>query len=50
MRCRAMEEEEEEEEEDLGFTMLLTSQVIRVAFYSEQEKSDKCCSEVLILA
>ena len=25
---------------DLGFTTLLTSQVISVAFYSEREKSD----------
>ena len=33
---------------DLGFTMLLTSQVISVAFYSEHEKSDKICSEALI--
>ena len=30
--------------------MLLTSQVISVAFYSEREKSDKFCSEVLISA
>ena len=30
--------------------MLLTSQVISVAFYSEREKSDKFCSEDLILA
>ena len=28
----------------------LTSQVISVAFYSEREKSDKFCSEALILA
>ena len=34
----------------LGFTTLLTSQVISVAFYSEHEKSDKFCSEALILA
>ena len=34
---------------DLGFTTLLTSQVISVAFYSEREKSDKCCSEAVIL-
>ena len=31
-----------------SFTTLLTSQVISVAFYSEREKSDKYCSEVLI--
>ena len=30
----------------LGFTTLLTSQVIKVTFYSEREKSDKFCSEV----
>ena len=30
--------------------MLLTSQVISVAFYSEREMSDKFCSEVLISA
>ena len=36
--------------EDLGFTMLLTSQVISVALYSEREKSDKFCSEALISA
>ena len=30
-----------------GFTTLLTSQVISVAFYSEREKSDKFCSETL---
>ena len=35
---------------DLGFTTLLTSQVISVSFYSEREKSDKFCSEALILA
>ena len=35
---------------DLGFTTRLTSQVISVAFYSEHEKSDKFCSEALILA
>ena len=35
---------------DLGFTTLLTSQVISMAFYSEREKSDKFCSEALILA
>ena len=29
---------------DLGFTMLLTSQVIGITFYSEREKSDKFCS------
>ena len=34
----------------LGFTMLLTSQVISVAFYSEREKSDKFRSEALISA
>ena len=34
----------------LGFTTLLTSQVINVAFYSEREKYDKFCSEVLISA
>ena len=28
----------------LGFTTLLTSQVISVAFYKEREKSDKFCS------
>ena len=33
---------------DLGFTMLLTFQVISVA--SEREKSDKFCSEALISA
>ena len=33
---------------DLGFTTLLISQVITVAFYSEREKSDKFCSEALI--
>ena len=35
---------------DFGITMLLTSQVISVAFYSEREKSDKFCSEALISA
>ena len=35
---------------DLGFTTLLTSQVISVAFYSEREKSHKFCSEALISA
>ena len=35
---------------DLGFTTLLTSQVISVAFYSEGENSDKLCSEALISA
>ena len=35
---------------DFGFTSLLTSQVISVAFYSEREKSDKFCSEALISA
>ena len=34
----------------LGFTTLLTSQVISVAFYSEREKFDKFCSEALISA
>ena len=34
----------------LGFTTLLTSQVIRVAFYSELERSDKFCSQTLISA
>ena len=33
-----------------GFTALLTSQVISVAFYSECEKSDKFCFEALISA
>ena len=32
------------------FTMLLTSQVISVAFYREREKSGKFCSEALISA
>ena len=31
------------------FTTLLTSRIISVAFYSEREKSDKFCSEALIL-
>ena len=35
---------------DWGFTMLLTSQVISFAFYSERERSDKFCSEALISA
>ena len=35
---------------DLGFTLLLTTQVICVAFYSESEKSDIFCSETLISA
>ena len=35
---------------DFGFTTLLTSQVISVVFYSEREKSHKCCSEALISA
>ena len=35
---------------DLAFTMLLTSQVISIAFYSEREKSDKFCSEAPISA
>ena len=34
----------------LGFTTLLTSQVIYVAFYSEREKSENFCSEALISA
>ena len=34
----------------LGFTTLLTSQVISVAFYSEREKSGKSCSRALISA
>ena len=34
---------------DWGFMMLLTYQVISVAFYSEREKSDEFCSEALIL-
>ena len=34
----------------LGVTTHLTSQVISVAFYSEGERSDKFCSEVLISA
>ena len=33
---------------DVGFTTLLTSQVICVIFYSEREKSDKFCPEALI--
>ena len=36
--------------EDWGFTTLLTSLVISVAFYIEREKSDKFCSEALISA
>ena len=35
---------------NLGFTTLLTSQVISVASYNEREKSDKFCSEALISA
>ena len=35
---------------DLGFTTLLTSQVISVALYSEREKYVKFCSEALISA
>ena len=35
---------------DSGFTMLLTSQVISVAFNSERKKFDKFCSEALISA
>ena len=34
---------------DLGFTTLLTPQVISVTFYSERENSYKFCSEALIL-
>ena len=34
----------------LGFTTLLTSQVISVAFHSERETSDKFCSAALISA
>ena len=34
----------------LGFTTILTSQVISVAFYSEREKSEKFCSVALISA
>ena len=34
----------------LGFTTLLTSQVITAAFHSERENSDKFCSEALISA
>ena len=33
----------------LGFTTLLTSQVISIAFYIEREKSNKYCLEALIL-
>ena len=32
---------------DLGFTTLVTSQLISVAFFSEREKSDKFCSGAL---
>ena len=32
---------------DWGFTMLLTSQVISITFYSEHEKANKFCSETL---
>ena len=35
---------------DLGFTTLLTTQVISVDFYSEREKSGKFCSDALISA
>ena len=35
---------------DLGFTALLTSKVVSVAFYGEREKSEKFCSEALISA
>ena len=35
---------------DLCFTTILTSQIIRVAFHSEREKSDKFCSEAPISA
>ena len=34
----------------LGFTTLLTSEVISVAFYSEREKFDKFCLEAVISA
>ena len=33
---------------DFGFTMLLTSQVISFAFYSEREKSAKFCSKSIM--
>ena len=33
---------------NLGFTTLLTSQVISIAFYGVLEKSDKFCSEAQI--
>ena len=36
--------------DDLGFTTLLTSQIISVAFYSERENADKFCLEALISA
>ena len=35
---------------DLSVMILLPSQVIRVAFYTEHEKSDKFCSKALISA
>ena len=35
---------------ELGFTTLLTSQVISVSFYSEREKADNFFSEALISA
>ena len=35
---------------ELGFTTLLTSQVISVAFYSEREKLDKFNTDALISA
>ena len=34
----------------MGFTTLLTSQAISVAFFSEHEKSERFCSEALISA
>ena len=35
---------------DLGFTTLVTSQLISAAFYREREKSEKFCSEARISA
>ena len=35
---------------DFSFTMVLTPQVISITFYSEHVKSNKFCSEALILA
>ena len=35
---------------DLGFTTLLPSHIISIAFYSEREKFNKFCSEALISA